>query len=225
MTPAEFQEALNIDSNNVAARVQMHTHTQTCTKYQKKFPRSRTRGSHVPIVQTEGMATDADESPQRADTQRQPPSQYCRFLFPKPLVPESIVTEDGYIRMERNNQYVNNYNRLIASALRCNHDVKVTVSSPKVLAEVYYMTNYATKAQVDRGQLVLAAAVLKKAQETAEAAAADDNCLPAPAPLDMSKFALKAYNRFTRAVEVGAPAVAHFLLGQPLRTFQRATDL
>lgn len=31
----------------------------------------------------------------------------------------------------------------------------------------------------------------------------------------MSKFALKAYNRFTRDTEVGGPAVAHFLLGQP----------
>jgi hypothetical protein len=31
----------------------------------------------------------------------------------------------------------------------------------------------------------------------------------------MSKFALKAYNRFTKDAEVGAPAVAHFLLGQP----------
>jgi len=57
--------------------------------------------------------------------------------------------------------------------------------------------------------------VLKKAQEMAEAAAAEDCDLPAPEPLDMSKFALKAYNRFTRDVEVGAPAVAHFLLGQP----------
>ena len=84
-----------------------------------------------------------------------------------------------------------------------------------MLAAVYYITNYATKAQVDRGQLVLAAAVLKKAQETAEAVAAEDSDLPAPEPLDMSKFALKAYNRFTRDVEVGAPAVAHFLLGQP----------
>jgi hypothetical protein len=70
------------------------------------------------------------------------------------------------------------------------------------------MTNYATKVQVDRGQLVLAAAVLKKAQEVAEAAAA-------PPALDMSKFALKAYNRFTRDTEVGGPAVANFLLGQP----------
>lgn len=31
----------------------------------------------------------------------------------------------------------------------------------------------------------------------------------------MNKFALKAYNCFTRDVEVGAIAVAHFLLGQP----------
>jgi hypothetical protein len=47
-------------------------------------------------------------------------------------------------------------------------------SSPKVLAAVYYMTNYVTKSQTDRGQLVLAAAVLKKAQEIAEAKAATD---------------------------------------------------
>lgn len=117
--------------------------------------------------------------------------------------------------MERNHQFLNKYNPVIASAIRCNHDINFTPSSPKVLAAVYYMTNYATKAQVDRGQLVLAAAVLKKAQETVEAAAAENNNLPAPEPLDMSKFALKACNRFTRNVEVGALAVAHFLLEQP----------
>lgn len=48
-----------------------------------------------------------------------------------------------------------------------------------------------------------------------EAAAAEDADLLAPPLLDMSKFALKAYNRFTRDVEVGALTVAHFLLGQP----------
>jgi hypothetical protein len=74
------------------------------------------------------------------------------------------------------------------------------------------MTNYTTKAQVDWGQLVLAAAVLKKAQETAEAAAVDSSGLAA-LELNMLKFVLKAYNHFTRDVEVSAPAVAHFLLG------------
>ncbi|KAH9203479.1 hypothetical protein DL95DRAFT_503334 [Leptodontidium sp. 2 PMI_412] len=194
MTLAEFQDALEIDSNNVAARVQMHTHTKTCTRHQRKVPKSPFQNSQFPT---------------------QLLLQICRFLFPRPLVPESIVTEDGYIRMERNHPFVNRYNPVIASAIRCNHDVNFTASSPRVLSAIYYMTNYATKAQVDRGQLVLAAAVLKKAQETAEAAAAENSDLPAPAPLDMSKFALKAYNRFTRDVEVGAPTVAHFLLGQP----------
>ena len=77
------------------------------------------------------------------------------------------------------------------------------------------MTNYIIKSQTDRGQLVLTAAVLKKAQEAAEAEAAADAGLPVAQPLDMAKFALKAYYRFTRDTEVGAPAVAHFLLNQP----------
>jgi hypothetical protein len=192
----------------------MHTHSKTCTKYQKKSLRSYTKANPVLIVQSEGMATDADKTLQRSDIQRQPLLQICRFLFPRLLVPESIVTEEGYIQIERNHQFINKYNSVIASAIRCNHNVNFTLLSPKVLAAIYYMTNYATKAQVDRGQLVLAAAVLKKAQETAEAAAVENSDLPAPEPLDMSKFALKAYNHFTRDVEVGAPAVAHFLLGQ-----------
>ena len=44
-----------------------------------------------------------------------------------------------------------------------NYDVNFTVSSPKVLTTIYYITNYITKAQVNQGQLVLAVAVLKKA--------------------------------------------------------------
>jgi hypothetical protein len=213
MSLAEFQEALDTDSNNVAARVQMHTHSNTCTKYQRKGIKSRS--NIVPTVQSEGMATDIEDTWLIHNTQRPSLFRLCRFLFPRPLVSESVVTEEGYIRMERNHQFVNKYNPVISSAIRCNHDVNFTPSSPKVLAAVYYMTNYATKAQTDRGQLVLAAAILKKAQEVAEAKAAEDIGLPAPPPLDMSKFALKAYNRFTRDTEVGAPAVAHFLLGQP----------
>ena len=77
------------------------------------------------------------------------------------------------------------------------------------------MTNYITKSQTDCGQLVLAATVLKKAQEVAEGEAAADIRLPVPKPLNMAKFALKAYHRFTRDTEVGASAVAHFLLNQP----------
>jgi hypothetical protein len=53
-----------------------------------------------------------------------------------------MVTEEGYIRMERNDQFVNKYNRAIISTTGYNHDVNFTASSPKVLAAIYYMTNY-----------------------------------------------------------------------------------
>ncbi|RFU24294.1 Nucleoside-triphosphate phosphatase, partial [Scytalidium lignicola] len=36
MTPEAFKNALNIDFNNVTVKVQMHVHSYTCTKYQRK---------------------------------------------------------------------------------------------------------------------------------------------------------------------------------------------
>jgi hypothetical protein len=69
--------------------------------------------------------------------------------------------------------------------------------------------------RLTEGKLVLTATILEKAHELAKAKAVEISGLPALSPLDMSKFALKAYNRFTKDTEVGAPIVAHFLLGQP----------
>jgi len=207
MTEEEFIEALNVDSNNVTAKVQMHVHSGTCTKYQRKYTKSLLKVRPTSSVLPPPLA--------QRPVSRNALLQTCRFLFPKPLVPESIVTDKGFIRIQRNHQFVNKYNPVISSTIRCNHDVNFTSSSPKVLTAMYYMTNYVTKAQSDRGQLVLAAAVLKKAQEVAKAEAATEVGLLAPKPLDMAKFTLKAYHRFTRDTEVGAPAVAHFLLNQP----------
>jgi hypothetical protein len=194
MTTTEFQSALDKDSNEVAARVQMHKHSATCTKYQ--------RISSVRRVNPQGTSATEDQhiedEPALLQTQFGAKSllNVCRFLFPRPLVPESTITENGLIRMKRNHQFVNKYNTIIASAIRCNHDVNFTPSSPRVLASIFYMTNYATKSQTDRGQLVLAAAVLKKAQEVEEADAAADSGLPTPKPLDISTSALKGLQSF-----------------------------
>ncbi|KAH8799116.1 hypothetical protein F5884DRAFT_758603 [Xylogone sp. PMI_703] len=214
MTPEAFKNALDIDSNNVAAKVQMHVHSHTCTKYQRKDMKARLETQQKENEQSKLISIQPTPPVQQPKSQRAL-LQICRFLFPKPLVSESVVTAEGFIRMQRNHQFVNKYNPVISSAIRCNHDINFTPSVHKILAFIYYTTNYITKSQTDRGQLVLAAAVLKKAQEVAEAEAAADVGLPIPKPLDMAKFALKAYHRFTRDTEVGALAVAHFLLNQP----------
>ena len=41
---------------------------------------------------------------------------------------------------------MNKYNPIIAFATRYNYNVNFTASSPKVLAAIYYIINYATKA-------------------------------------------------------------------------------
>lgn len=98
MIAAEFQEALDVDPNNVAARVQMHTHSKTYTKYQQKYPQSRTRANPVPIVHGEGMATDADESSQHPDTQSQLPSQFAGFYFIQPSSPHRVRFHSRYFQ-------------------------------------------------------------------------------------------------------------------------------
>jgi hypothetical protein len=120
----------------------------------------------------------------------------------------------GFIKIQRNYQFVNKCNPIISSAIRYNYNINFTPLLPKVLAAVYYITNYIIKYQTDRGQLTLAITVLKKSQEVAEAKATADIGLPIPKPLDMAKFVLKVYYRFTRDTEVGAPAVAYFFLNQ-----------
>jgi hypothetical protein len=125
---------------------------------------------------------------------------------------ESIVIAEGFIRIQRNHQFVNKYNPIISSVIRYNHDINFIPLLPKVLVVVYYMTNYIIKSQTDCGQLVLAIAVLKKAQEVIEAEAATDIGLLVPKPLDIAKFTLKAYYRFIRDIEVRALTIAYFLL-------------
>ena len=86
--------------------------------------------------------------------------------------------------------------------------------SPKVFAAIYYITNYITKSQTDCGQLILAATILKKAQEVAKSKTTVDVRLLVPKPFNMAKFALKAYYRFIKNTKVKTPIVAHFLFNQ-----------
>jgi hypothetical protein len=99
MTPEEFKDALNVDSNNVAAKVQMHVHSHISTKYQRKDMKAR--------LET-GLAGNAPPTlPVQQPKSQRALLQICRFLFPNPLVPESIITAEGFIRMQRNHQFVN----------------------------------------------------------------------------------------------------------------------
>ena len=149
------------------------------------------------------------------NTQRLLLFQLYRFLFLKLLILESIVIKKGYIQMERNYQFINKYNPIILSVIRYNYNINFIPSSLKVFTTIYYIINYIIKAQINCGQLIFTAAILKKAQEAVEAKAVENSKLLVLPLLNISKFTLKAYNQFIRDIEVSAPTIAYFLFRQP----------
>ena len=69
----------------------------------------------------------------------------CRFGAPWKLIEKSYRDQNGNINLRRNDRYVNKWNPVMASALRCNHDVKFLPGEKNFLELVYYITDYATK--------------------------------------------------------------------------------
>lgn len=90
MAPTEFRSALDKSSNDVAARVQMHKHSATCTKYKRinRVPRAS--------LQCADAANDEHQDEELALLQTQFGARslldVCRFLFPRPLVSKSMPT-------------------------------------------------------------------------------------------------------------------------------------
>ena len=142
-------------------------------------------------------------------------SQQCRFNFPRPLVEETRVNSHGVIELRRNSQWINPWNPSLASALRSNHDISFVPTLTMALSTVYYMTNYATKHDVGQHQLILTAALVKRALEDAKAAAVPSEAQLRIRSQDMDKFALRAFNRLANDREVSGPQAASCLLGLP----------
>ena len=142
-------------------------------------------------------------------------SRVCRFNFPRPLVPETHVNSLGVIQLERNNQWVTPWNPTLSSILRSNHDISFVPTLTMAFSAVYYMTNYATKYDVSQYQLILTAAILKRALEDAKAVADPSETQLRIRRLDMDKFALQSFNRLSNDREISGPQAASSLLGLP----------
>jgi hypothetical protein len=142
-------------------------------------------------------------------------SRECRFLFPRELVADTHVDRHGVVQLERNNEWVTPWNTTLCSLLRSNHDISFIPTITKALAAVYYITNYATKYDVSKYQLILTAAIVKRAQEDAEAATDPSESQLRIRCQGMNKFALRAFNRLSCEREISGPQAASCLLDLP----------
>lgn len=148
----------------------------------------------------------------------------CRFNLPAKKHDKTHVDKLGYIIYARNQGLLNKFNPVISSALYCNNDISFTGFSYRILAFIFYITNYATKCETTFEKYAIALGIVKEISERDAAAAraqfnkdiGESNPVREQIPMmapPLNKFILKAYNRFTRTLEVGAPAVARYLKG------------
>ncbi len=74
----------------------------------------------------------------------------CRYGFSQPLVNETHFNiETRLLHIKRTDKWLNNANRWILSASRCNHDLKFIATFGKDSKSlIYYITNYITKTSI-----------------------------------------------------------------------------
>jgi len=128
----------------------------------------------------------------------------CRFGFPRELHPETFISEDE-IKMKRTNASINNFNPIVMTSVRSNHDIKFIPSGKDGKACVFYMTDYATKSQLSTHQMLPLIAASKKVIESSQV---DPNIIQRS-----KQLITKCLNRITTEVEISGSHVSHFLLG------------
>ena len=128
----------------------------------------------------------------------------CRFGFPRDIVPKSVI-DDNIITLKRTSENINNYNPVIMTCVRSNHDIKFIPSGKDGKNVAFYVTDYATKSQLSTHQMVPLIAASKK---KVDASNANDNMT-----VRSKALITKCLNRITTETEISGSHVSHFLLG------------
>src|SRR5436305_3804126 len=138
-------------------------------------------------------------------------SKSCRFGAPWKVIPETYCSEEGVVNLKRNEAYLNKWNPLMASLLRCNHDISFIPTQSGFLGLVYYITDYATKlAKPIYHYFSIAAAMMSS--QTEQMDEREDR------QTDVYKsrqFLNKVYNKISVSREISGPEIGNVLIGQP----------
>lgn len=131
----------------------------------------------------------------------------CRFhLHPDNYRAESSINvETGDICLRCLNGMVNNFNRVMIEAIRCNMDIKFIGTGESVKAVIYYITNYITKTQL-KAHVSYAALELAVKKLEHEDLTDDDLTIRAKKLLQKCAYALLTHQ------ELSAQQVATYLL-------------
>ena len=135
----------------------------------------------------------------------------CRFGVPWKLIDKSYRDENGNINLQRNDPYMNKWNPVMASVLRCNHDVKFIPGQSSFLGLVYYITDYATKiSKLLYHTFSIAAGLVPSSRSESERAADEEEVSKSS-----RRFLVRVFNKMSVAREISGPEIGNVLIGQP----------
>jgi hypothetical protein len=104
--------------------------------------------------------------------------------------------------VKRSNGWVTSYNPAIASCIRSHHDITWIPTSSKALAYVYYLTNYATKADISPQQILVKGALIADSMKSTGGNIANTDDLQ-----EDPKFLLRWYNLLAHDQEISGVQV------------------
>jgi hypothetical protein len=134
--------------------------------------------------------------------------------MPRSIVPQTYIDDFGVVHIKRSNSWAISYNPALATCIRSNHDISWISTQEKALAFIYYITNYATKADVSPYQILVKAALIADARKIAPSNTTSNSEDNHQTPQD-SKFLLRLYNALANDQEISGVQVASTLLDFP----------
>lgn len=135
----------------------------------------------------------------------------CKARFPRPLFPETEVTEDGYINLKKGEPYLNTFNPVMSYLTMCNTDVTCLRTGTALKAEIAYVTDYISKSELRTTtfhECIKHVLRRKELEQTTEHESEETNA---------RTMLMRMTNRLTAEQEIGSPFAALYVLGNPDR--------
>ncbi|KAJ7753767.1 hypothetical protein B0H16DRAFT_1316668, partial [Mycena metata] len=132
----------------------------------------------------------------------------CRARFPRPVVEDTVVSDDGHISMRHAEPMMNTVNPVLTYFSRCNTDVTSLLSGTAVKAVIAYVSDYVSKVSLKSYQLF--ASVFQVFKDNDETQHGDEK-----EHEHSRRLMMKMVNSLSTKMEIGSPMAAMYVLGHP----------
>ena len=135
-------------------------------------------------------------------------NKVCKARFPRTVVNESSVTDDGHINVRHIEPMINPVNPILTYISRCNSDVTSMLSGTAVKAVISYVSDYVSKVALKSYQLF--ASVFQVFDASSEMLQGEEK------NHERSRHLIrKMVNLLSTKMEIGSPMASMYLLGHP----------